>query len=181
MRIIGGEFSGLRFRLPVGLLKHTRPTTQRTREALFNVLAHRRIFDDTVCLEVFAGTAMFSWEALSRGARQVYIVEKSARLCAYLREQSARFTAPHSSKVICTDALNFLRRTPQTYHFIFADPPYHYLPKTDIHACVFNRGLLKPNGMLVIEHPNEQIFSTLPHHLLTKYYAHTSLSFFCFT
>ena len=119
LRIIGGEWRGRKLDFPdhPGL----RPTTDRVRETLFNWLAP--IIRGARCLDLFAGSGAIGFEALSRGAGKVVMVEKDAHVAAQLRKNLALLKAGHGS-VIHTNALEYLQGTPQKFEVAFLDPPF---------------------------------------------------------
>ncbi|MCE5181249.1 MAG: 16S rRNA (guanine(966)-N(2))-methyltransferase RsmD [Betaproteobacteria bacterium] len=120
VRIIGGEWRGrmIDFSSEEGL----RPTPDRVRETLFNWLG--QTLDGMVCLDLFAGSGAMGFEALSRGARRVTMVEQNPKVLFHLRENAARLKADKLD-VVAADALEFLRRQNGNFDIIFLDPPFH--------------------------------------------------------
>ena len=125
MRIVGGEFRGRSLSAPRS--DAIRPTSDRTREAVFNVLAHR--FADRLegarVLDLFAGTGALGLEALSRGARPVDFVEFRPSSLHALKANVAALHVRERPRVFKRDALPFSARLPEaSYDIAFADPPY---------------------------------------------------------
>lgn len=119
LRIIAGEWRGRRIAIPEGT--PVRPTPDRVRETLFNWL--RETIEGARCLDLFAGTGALGFEALSRGAAEVWLVEQDARLAARLQETAAAFQA--SPRIVRRDVLAFLREpATQRFDIAFLDPPY---------------------------------------------------------
>lgn len=119
VRIIGGRWRGRR--LDVAASAALRPTPDRVRETLFNWLAAG--IAGARCLDLYAGTGVLGFEALSRGALEVCFVERDARLAAAL-EQDAR-TLGANAEIVRADALAYLARAaPNAFDIVFADPPY---------------------------------------------------------
>ncbi len=119
VRIIGGEWRGRRIRIPAGTA--VRPTPDRVRETLFNWLAD--LLPGARCLDLFAGTGVLGFEALSRGADDAWFIERDPALVRALEEQCTIFAA--NARVIRGDALQVISTTPpESFDIVFADPPY---------------------------------------------------------
>jgi 16S rRNA (guanine966-N2)-methyltransferase len=103
---------------------HLRPTSDRVRESLFNVLAHREVIEGAVVLDLFAGTGALGLEALSRGAAQVTFVDTGRPALRLLRQNIAKLRAAEATRVLSCDArrLPVCDGPPAT--LIFLDPPY---------------------------------------------------------
>jgi 16S rRNA (guanine966-N2)-methyltransferase len=119
IRIIAGEWRGRCVEIPEGTA--VRPTPDRVRETVFNWLR------DTVvgarCLDLFAGTGVLGFEALSRGAAEAWFVEQDATLVGALRSAAEAFGA--APQIVRRDALAFLREPPSArFDVVFLDPPY---------------------------------------------------------
>jgi 16S rRNA (guanine(966)-N(2))-methyltransferase RsmD len=126
MRIIAGQYRSRPLKSLPGL--DLRPTSDRLRETLFNVLASSSTLEGSVWLDLFAGTGAVGIEALSRGARQVYFVEAERKHARLLREnlKSLKITEGfevHESEV--ASALHMLEASGVTCDFCFLDPPYY--------------------------------------------------------
>lgn len=126
MRIVGGTHRGKALTAPKSQL--IRPTSDRIREALFNVLAHGiddfQIADARVC-DLFAGTGALGLEALSRGARFCLFVEESAEARALIRRNVESLTATGQSKIWRRDACHLGKAGAMApFGLVFADPPY---------------------------------------------------------
>lgn len=133
LRIIGGQWRGrkLRFVDAEGL----RPTTDRVRETLFNWL--QPVIEGAHCLDLFAGSGALGLEALSRGAAEVVFLDTNSRSVAALRDNLSLLQADNGL-VTRSDALKYLRGTPQRFDIVFLDPP-------------FRRDLLAPTLQLLAE------------------------------
>ena len=120
VRIIGGKWKGrkLRFNGNTSL----RPTLGRTRETLFNWL--RPYIQDTRCLDVFAGSGILGFEALSQGAANIVMVEQNPITVRSLQASAIQLEAEHQSRIIKSDALAFLRREQSRFDIVFVDPPF---------------------------------------------------------
>ena len=120
VRIIGGAWRGRLIGFPEA--EGLRPTPDRVRETLFNWLG--QTLDGKDCLDLFAGSGALGFEALSRGARRVVMVEQSPQALRLLRENAARLGADRLD-LIAADALKFLPRENGLFDVIFLDPPFH--------------------------------------------------------
>ncbi len=143
IRIIAGEWRGRKLQVPdkPGL----RPTPDRVRETLFNWLNMH--LPGSHCLDLFAGSGALGIEAASRGAKQVLLVEKERDIVQGLRQQLATF-AP-DIKILCADALKFLKETPETFDIVFLDPPFgHNLVPA---CCTLLGNCLSPQSLIYIE------------------------------
>jgi len=118
MRVIGGEFRSRRLKSLPGL--DTRPTPDRLRETLFNVLAPS--IPDCVFMDIYAGTGAVGIEALSRGARRCIFVEKSRAAVEVIRENLATLALERRAEVFTGKAVSVLERT--RAEIAFLDPPY---------------------------------------------------------
>ncbi|MDR2688220.1 MAG: 16S rRNA (guanine(966)-N(2))-methyltransferase RsmD [Azoarcus sp.] len=122
IRIVGGLW---RSRLvEVASLPGLRPTPDRVRETLFNWLGQN--LDGFACLDLFAGSGILGFEAASRGAAAVTLVERDARACATLHRNAETFAfTDRRLEIIRGDALEFLASHSGLFDLVFIDPPYH--------------------------------------------------------
>ena len=145
VRIIGGEWK--RSKLPVGLLPGLRPTPDRVRETLFNWLGAD--LTGWRCLDAFAGSGALGFEAASRGAASVVLIEREVRQARSLEESKLRLKADRL-QVVATDALSWMRRSaPDAFELVFVDPPYD----SDLLAPALAAAarLVVPGGYLYLE------------------------------
>lgn len=125
VRIIAGHWKGRRIKTAGG--EGYRPATGRVREALFSMLDARGVcWEGARVLDVFAGSGSLGWEALSRGAGQVWFLESDARAARLLRGQIPGFALPgRHVRVLAGDALRILAKpAPLQFDLLFFDPPY---------------------------------------------------------
>lgn len=126
MRIVGGKFKGRALASPAG--QGTRPTSDRVRESIFNILAHGIegfTLEGARVLDLFAGTGAFGLEAISRGARFCQFVEKSAEARGLIRRNADSLGVIGQCKIWRRDATRLGPCAPQTpFDLAFADPPY---------------------------------------------------------
>jgi 16S rRNA (guanine966-N2)-methyltransferase len=126
LRIVGGRFRGRAISAPTGTL--TRPTSDKVRESLFNILAHgieEFEIEGARVLDLFSGTGAFGLEALSRGAAYCLFVDDNADARGIIRENIEAFGLTGASKVWRRDATKLGAAAPmQPFQLLFADPPY---------------------------------------------------------
>jgi 16S rRNA (guanine966-N2)-methyltransferase len=158
LRIVGGRHRGRR--LPIPSQPGLRPTTDRTRETLFNWLAP--VIAGSRCLDCFAGSGALGFEAASRGARVVCMLERSALICRQLRANAAKLGDEWVS-IINGDALAWLSASPaQQFDLVFLDPPFGHgllAPTCDL---LQRRGWLAPGALIYLEAPAADGFPALP-------------------
>lgn len=156
LRIIGGEWRSRQ--LPFVEVPGLRPTPDRVRETLFNWLQGK--IAGARCLDLFSGSGAIGLEALSRYAGEVVFVEKHARVAQQLQENLALLEANSESRAIIfnKDAIQYLEQAPDAFDLIFLDPPYRkgLLPKAL--EIIFALKLLKPDGLIYLEHESEETF-----------------------
>ena len=119
VRIIGGKHRGRK--LPVADAPGLRPTPDRVRETLFNWLGQN--LSGWRCLDLFAGSGALGFEAVSRGAASVVLVEQSAAVARGLQSAADLLKEPALS-VVCADAQAYLNKTFEPLDLVFVDPPY---------------------------------------------------------
>lgn len=120
LRIIGGRWRSRR--LPFPPIAGLRPTADAVRETVFNWL--QRSLEGACCLDLFAGSGALGLEAVSRGARQTVLVERSQAVVESLRENVDRLRAGQTVRVVQADALRFLAGKAEPFDLIFLDPPF---------------------------------------------------------
>lgn len=122
MRIVGGEFRGRTLISPKS--DATRPTSDRTRESLFNILINRMNFEGLRVLDLFAGTGALGIEALSRGADNCVFVENASSPYAVIRQNIENFNLHGRTKLLKLDATNLGKNRGDGFDLVFLDPPY---------------------------------------------------------
>jgi len=155
MRIISGTHKGRRLiapnRLPV------RPTTDRAKEALFNILESRYFFDGKNALDLFSGTGNIAFEFASRGCEKILAVDNNFNCINYIENTSGELGFNIST--IKSNCLQYLKNCKQQFNFIFADPPYDYKEYQELKNLVFEKNLVKKDGVLIIEHNKDTSFA----------------------
>lgn len=158
MRIISGQQKGQR--IGAGRSSRIRPTSDRVRESIFNVL--REEVENKRVLDLFAGAGGLGLEALSRGAEWVTFVDSSPRSITLLKSNLEKLNLRNCSKVIKLDGLKALKRLRETFDLIFADPPYGKGFLQRIVDSVVRSRILREGGILVLEHHKKETFSCSP-------------------
>lgn len=150
MRIISGFLRGRRLRAPEGLA--TRPTSDRVREALFNIIAAR--VPGSRFLDVCAGSGAVGLEAISRGAERAVFVEQSRRALEQLEENIETCGVEEAARIVAKDALSALRAlaaSEQEFDIVYVDPPYDAELYRPILRVLGTSGLVSPDGVVVVE------------------------------
>ncbi|UKJ09041.1 RsmD family RNA methyltransferase [Solitalea lacus] len=175
MRIIGGKLKGIRLQAPKNL--PVRPTTDISKESLFNILFNRFDFDEITALDLFAGTGNISFELASRGCPSVTSVDKFMGCVEYIKKTATQHQLT-AIKTYKADVFKYLDLETTKYDLIFADPPYDMPNPERIAAKVFEKGLLKENGLLVIEHASFINMQNFPNYASGRKYGQSTFSFF---
>lgn len=162
MRIIAGKFRGRRLKSPPGA--QTRPTSDRLRETLFNILAPR--IEGARLLDLCAGTGAVGIEALSRGASHVTFVDQSRKMCGLIEANlDSLEVAADDREVVVATAFDYLRRLVKNsgpaFDILFFDPPY----ASDYDALLNYAGeqasqILNAEGIVVVEHHKKKVLQT---------------------
>lgn len=150
LRIISGEFKGRFIKVPQS--DKIRPTTDRVRETLFNLLVNRISFENILVLDIYSGSGSLGLECLSRGASEVHFVEKDFFIYNNLLENIKSLNVESRCKIIKYDAIQFTNnKSVRNYDLILADPPFF---KNDIYKVVENikiKNYLSHEGIMIVE------------------------------
>jgi 16S rRNA (guanine(966)-N(2))-methyltransferase RsmD len=176
MRIISGKFKGRAINPPRNL--RARPTTDFAKENLFNVLNNIIDFEDCSVLDLFSGTAGISLEFLSRGCSPVISVELDSMHYSHQRKLHAKL-GDAGWIPLRDDVFRFLRKDSRKYDIIFADPPYMLKELASIPEIVFERAMLKEDGIFIFEHGKDYDFSEHPNFM--RHIVYGSVNFTIFT
>lgn len=147
MRVIAGEARGRKLSSLDG--EQTRPTTDRVKESVFNIVMP--YIRSANALDLFAGSGALGIEALSRGAAWCTFVEKSREALSIIRKNLEDTKLKERATVTMQDALSFLENTEKTYDLIFLDPPYDGGFYEPVLETIAKRGLLEKDGAVVLE------------------------------
>ncbi|MEO6499878.1 MAG: RsmD family RNA methyltransferase [Mucilaginibacter sp.] len=175
MRIIGGTLRGLRLNPPTNL--PVRPTTDLAKEALFNILQNQWELEDIHVLDLFSGTGNIAFEFASRGAAVVTAVDRNLGGINYIKD-TARKHKLENIKTFKADVFKYIDMETDKYNIIFADPPYDLNRIPEIPKLIFDKDLLVPGGLLIVEHQSMQNLGNHPAFVEYRKYGHSSFSFF---
>jgi 16S rRNA (guanine966-N2)-methyltransferase len=150
IRIIAGMYRGRK--LPVIMADGLRPTTDRVKETVFNWLMPYT--QQSECLDCFAGAGSLGFEALSRGANHVTLLELNKAAATQLK-QNKTLLAANNIDVINTDTLHYLKQPPTPYNLVFIDPPFRKA-LVDETIQLLNNGWLADNAMVYLEMGQEE-------------------------
>ncbi len=149
MRVITGKARGVALKTPDGM--HTRPTTDRVKEALFSIIQ----FDipGAKVLDLFGGTGQLGIEALSRGAKSAVFVDEREDACKLIKENLRRTRLETDAKVVRSDYLSFLSRCNEKFDIILLDPPYAEVFLENSLNRITEIDILQSSGIIVTERP----------------------------
>ena len=178
MRIISGKFKGRRIFPPKNL--PVRPTTDMSKEALFNVLNNHFSFEGLKILDLFAGTGNISFEFASRGSDNITSVDGDFGCVKFIKQIAEEYD--FNIAAIKSDVYKFLEKNKTTYDIIFADPPYAFEQKKfeTIVQLIIDQNLLAADGMMIIEHSKYTKLDHMFHFSFKKSYGGSIFSFFEF-
>jgi 16S rRNA (guanine966-N2)-methyltransferase len=151
MRVTGGTGRGRRLKAPAG--SRVRPTSDKVKQALFNILGEKVL--DAFFLDLFAGAGGIGIEALSRGARRVVFVDSSRSSLTVVRQNIEQTGFEDRSQAVLSKVESFLKKPSGPYDIMFLDPPYadELQPLLELIA---GAGLLKPDSIVIAEHFKKQ-------------------------
>ena len=175
MRIITGKYKGRHFDIPRTF--KARPTTDFAKENIFNVINAYLDWEETVALDLFAGTGSISLELLSRGCKEVVSVEKDRDHARFISQCMEKIGADEHV-LIKGDVFRFIKSCHQQFDFIFADPPYALPELPTIPDLIFSQDLLAPDGLFVFEHGKHNDFSSHPHFVEHRSYGSVNFTLF---
>lgn len=153
MRVISGQARGRILKAPRGY--RTRPTADRVKEAIFNVLSLK--IRGSQVLDVFAGSGGLGIEALSRGAEHCVFIEKNREAWLTVQKNLVRTGFDRQAKVYFGDFASVLSSLEQSFDLIFLDPPYHQGLVQKAVTLIIDCGLLKEDGVIIIETAGKQM------------------------
>ncbi len=174
MRIIGGSKKGRVIQFPRDL--PVRATTDFAKEGLFNILVNKIDFAETSVLDLFCGSGNISLEFASRGCKMITAVDQNFKCITFLKNISRDFD--FDIMTVKSEVIDFLNKTTSQFDLIFADPPYAMENIEKVHQLVFEKKLLKDNGIFIIEHEIRAKLDALMHFTQHRKYGNVNFSFF---
>jgi 16S rRNA (guanine966-N2)-methyltransferase len=145
VRIVAGSCRGAKIFAPKGL--DTRPTSDRVREAVFNLVGP---VDGASVLDLYAGSGAMGLEALSRGAASVVFVESDRDACRTI-ERNLEKLSLRGAEVACRDVLRFLAAERRRFDLILVDPPYDVVESVAVRLATYLPAVLAESGLVVLE------------------------------
>lgn len=182
MRIITGRARGLQLTTPKNM--DVRPTADRVKESLFNIIGSKIIEADIV--DLFAGTGNLGLESWSRGARKITFIDESKESLRLVESNIAKCRAQADCTVIKGNAVNIIERLYRqklSFDFAFCDPPYNKGWIQKIITAITAYPILKNGGYLVVERAQHEIIENLPEVLeivRSEKYGETYIDFICY-
>ena len=149
MRVIAGKARSIPLKTVEGL--DTRPTTDRIKETLFNMLQNE--LADCLFVDLFSGSGGIGIEALSRGAKNVVFVDAGEPACCLIRENLKRTKLESQAKVVRSDYLAYLERAKAQFDIILLDPPYAETFLENSLNKITEIDILRTGGIIVTERP----------------------------
>ena len=149
MRIVSGKFRGHSIHAPKNI--PARPTTDRSKESLFNILQNRLNLEEQRVLDLFSGTGNMAYEFASRGATLVHAVDQHPAAAPFINETFAKL-GYEQGKAFRSGVMPFLKRCRESYSLIFADPPYGWNGTSDMKGRILSGEILEPGGLFILEH-----------------------------
>ena len=154
MRIVSGKYKGRILKSPKS--DNIRPTGDKVKQGLFTKLQF--FVQDKVVLDLFCGSGALGIEALSRGARKVYFVDKDKRSIMLTKENLKGMTEEYV--VMNCNYLTALQKFDEVFDLILVDPPYASGVYESVLNEIYERSLLSEEGIIVLEHPNGMNFNS---------------------
>jgi 16S rRNA (guanine966-N2)-methyltransferase len=175
MRIISGIYGGRRIQPPANM-PHTRPTTDIAKEGLFNIIQNSLDIEDLKTLDLFGGTGCITYELASRGATDLTIVEKDAKMFEFIKTTSEKLGI--KLNLIKGEVFKYVETCNQQFDFIFAGPPYAMGNIDELPLQIFKNNLLSPGGWFVLEHTPRNDYKKFDHYKMERNYGTTIFTIF---
>ena len=158
MRVVGGDLRGRTLRAVPG--RSTRPTADRVRQSLFDLLGQR--CDGLRVLDLYAGTGALALEALSRGASHATLVEQDAKAAQVIQRNVDELGCSARCTVVREDVARALPRLAAPFDLVFSDPPYALRAAQDTLEALARLGLVAPEGRVVLERDRHEARAVPP-------------------
>lgn len=175
MRIISGTLKGKMITPPAKY--DARPTTDFAKEGLFNVLMGEVDLEEAVMLDLFSGTGSISYEAASRGCKDIVAVEMNPVNAGFIKKTAASLGIK-GMQVVHHNVFDFIGICTKRFDFVFADPPYAIAGLDTLPAKILGSSFLADDGLFVLEHPAAYSFDNEPGFVKERKYGNVHFSFF---
>ena len=166
MRIVTGKYKGSSLHLPND--KSIRPLKDMVRESLFNLLIHSKKiafkFEESNVLDLYSGTGSFGLECLSRKANKVFFIEKEIKAITILKKNIEKLKIKEKTEIFIEDIFVWIKKQEllkSKFDLIFCDPPFKTFNIEKLIDLIFNKKLLKKNGVLIL-HRNKKSNDKFP-------------------
>lgn len=179
MRIITGKVRGLKLETPKNY--DVRPTTDRVKESLFNIIGTRII--DTKILDLFAGTGNLGLESWSRRAKEIVFVDNSKESLKIINKNIEKAKAKNDVKIINADfsnAIEILSKQNEKFDFVFADPPYNKDILVKVMDKIAKNEIINSGGYLIIERSNQEELTLIPENFELVREVRYGITYICF-
>lgn len=175
LRIIGGEKGGIIIHAPANL--PVRPTTDRAKESLFNILHNHFDLENIKALDLFSGTGNMAYEFASRGATKVVSVDINFNCYNFIKQSKSKLGF-NNLEVLKADVFKYLQKCEDSFDIIFADAPYDLARIPEIPNLVLDKNMLNPGAWLIVEHGSELDLSKHPRIKEVRKYGQSTFSIF---
>jgi 16S rRNA (guanine(966)-N(2))-methyltransferase RsmD len=175
MRIIAGDFRGRTLESVRDL--SVRPTTDRAKQTIFDILANRIKFDGLEVLDLFAGSGSLGLEALSRGVKSVTFIDKARKSLVVVEKNVAALGCESQCSVYQADVFWYLKNINRTYDIVFTDPPYKLENVGVLPNAIYDSGITRNGTYVVMEHSRESVIELdeLKYEILKKAFGQTTV------
>ena len=176
MRIISGKNRGKKIIIPKNL--PVRPTTDQSKESIFNIINNSYYFEDLKVLDLFSGSGNISYEFASRGVKKIRCVDQNSNCVRFINKTSKELN--FNLKVTKSSAVKYLLSCLEQFDIIFFDPPYEFKIEEyfKIIDLIFKRNLLINEGLIIAEHSKKLNLNEHEKYTKSKDYGGCSFSFF---
>ena len=154
MRIISGIHKGKKIQAPKNL--PIRPTTDRAKESLFNILENKYEFENKKILDLFSGSGNISFEFSSRANVEITAVDNNINCIEFIRKTNKELN--YNITTVQSDCIDFIINTNEKFDIVFMDPPYNYSGYHKLRELIIEKNIISQDGCLIIEHDRNTIF-----------------------
>lgn len=154
MRIISGVHKGKKIQAPKNL--PIRPTTDRAKESLFNILENKYVFENKKILDLFSGSGNISFEFSSRANVEITAVDNNINCIEFIKKINKELN--YNITTVQANCRNFINNTNEKFDIVFMDPPYDYTDYYKLRELIIEKNLINDDGCLIIEHDRNTMF-----------------------
>ena len=153
MRIISGKARGTKLYTLEGN-DITRPTLDRVKESLFNIIQEKLI--DSIVLDLFAGSGALGLESISRGAKRAYFCDKNRKSIEIIKKNIQKCHMEKEATVICEDFKDYIKKTNEKVDIIFIDPPYQLNIAVEAVKKILEQNIMNNKSLIIVETDDEK-------------------------